>query len=95
MVVLKNCEPELSLKLAEVFNMFLKESYFPGCWKASSMVPVFKNVGERSTAKNYHTVSLLSVVTKVFGKLVNDRIGDHLGKCSLFSDSQCGFMPSR
>ena len=24
------------------------------------MVPVFKNVGERSTAKNYHPVSLLS-----------------------------------
>ena len=95
MVVLKNCEPELSLKLAEVFNMCLKESYFPGCWKASSMVPVFKIVGERSTAKNYHPVSLLSVVTKVFGKLVNDRIGDHLEKCSLFSDSQYGFRPSR
>ena len=26
------------------------------------MVPVFKNVGERSIAKNYRPVSLLSVV---------------------------------
>ena len=34
------------------------------------MVPVFKNVGERSTAKNYCPVSLLSVVSKVFEKLV-------------------------
>ena len=33
------------------------------------MVPVFKNVGKRSTAKNYHPVSLLSVVSKVFEKL--------------------------
>ena len=48
------------------------------------MVPVFKNVGERSTAKNYHPVSLLSVVSKVFEKLVNDRIIDHLGKCGFF-----------
>ena len=28
------------------------------------MVPVFKNVGERSTAKNYRRVSLLSVLVK-------------------------------
>ena len=26
------------------------------------MVPVVKNVGERSTTKNYHPISLLSVV---------------------------------
>ena len=32
----------------------------------SSVVPVFKNVGGRSAAKNYYPVSLLSVVSKVF-----------------------------
>ena len=30
-VVLKNCEPELSYILAELFNMCLKESCFPDC----------------------------------------------------------------
>ena len=64
-VVLKNCEPELSYILAEFFNKCFKESCFPGCWKVSSVVPVFKNVGERFTTKNYRPVSLLSVVTKV------------------------------
>ena len=68
-VVLKNCELELSYILAELFNKCLKESYFPDCWKVSSMVPVFKNFGERSTAKNYCSVSLLSMVRKVFEKL--------------------------
>ena len=48
------------------------------------MVPVFKNVGERSTAKNYCPVSLLSVVSKVFKKLVNNRTVVHLEKCGLF-----------
>ena len=47
------------------------------------MSPVFKNVRERPTAKNYHRVSLLSVVSKVFEKLAK-RIVDHLEKCSLF-----------
>ena len=80
-VILKNCEPESSYILAELFNKCLKESCFPGCWKVSSVVPVFRNVGERSTAKNYLPVSLLSVVSKVFEKLVNNRIVDHLEKC--------------
>ena len=57
-VVLKNCEPELSYILAELFNKCLKESCFPDCWKVSLVVPVFKNVGESSTAKSYLPVSL-------------------------------------
>ena len=73
----------------------MSEGAFPDCWKVSSVVPVFKNVGERSTAKNYHPVSLLSVVSKVFEKLVNSRIVDHLEKCGLFSDFQYGFRSSR
>ena len=52
-VALKNCELELSYIVAEHFNICPKESCFPDCWKVSSVVPVFKNVGERSTAKSY------------------------------------------
>ena len=38
------------------------------------MVPVFNNVGERSTTENYHHVSLLFMVSKP----VNNRLVDHL-----------------
>ena len=94
-VVQKNCLPELPYILAELFNMCLKVSCFSDCWKVSSVVTVFKNVGEGSTAKNYYPVSLLSVVSKVFEKLVNNRILDDLEKCGLFSDFQCGFISSQ
>ena len=94
-VVLKNSEPELSYILAELFNTCLKEPCFPDCWKVSLVVAVFKNVGERSAAKNYHPVSLFSVVSKVFEKLVNNRIVDHLEKCVFFSDFQYSFRSSR
>ena len=50
-VVLRKCEPKLSYILAELCNMWLKESCFPDCWKVSSVVPVFINIRERSTAK--------------------------------------------
>ena len=94
-VVLQNCEPELLFILAKLFNMCLKESCSPDCCKVLLVVPVFKNVGERSTTKNYFPVSLLSLVSKVFEKLVNNRIVDHLENCGLFSDFQYDFRPSR
>ena len=59
-VVLKNYKPELS---------YLKEFWFPDCCKVSSLGSVFKNVWERPTAKNYHVVSFLSVVSNVFVKI--------------------------
>ena len=63
---------------------------FSSYLKVSSVVPVLKNVGERSEAKNYRLVSLPSVVIKVFEKLVNNGIVDHLDKYCLFSDFQYG-----
>ena len=53
------------------------------------MVPVFKNVGDEYMAKSYHPVSLLSVVSEIFKKLVNNI--DHLHKLGLFPDFQHGF----
>ena len=51
--------------------MCLKESSFPHYCKVFLVVPVFKNIGERSTAKNYYRVpSFLSVVIIFFEKLV-------------------------
>ena len=49
--VLKNCDPELSYIITELFNQCLQESCFPDCCKVSSVIPVFKNIGERGTAK--------------------------------------------
>ena len=81
-VGLRNCDSDLSYMPAEIFNKCLKESCFPDCWKVSSLVPVFENIGERSTAKS--SVSVISVVSKVFEKPVNSRIVDHLEKCGFF-----------
>ena len=88
-MVLKNCEPELSFILAELLNLCLKESYFPDCWNVSSVVHITENFGEVSTVKNYRPVSLLSVISKVIKKLVNNR------EIWPFSDFQYGFRLSR
>ena len=52
-------------------------------------------LGKGLQLKNYHPVSLLSVGSKVFDKLINYRIVDRLEKCDLFSDFQYGFKSSQ
>ena len=59
------------------------------------MVPVFKNVEERFPDKIYRPVGLLSVVSKVFEKLVNNRTFDHREKCGHFFYFQYGFRSSQ
>ena len=58
------------------------------------MVPVFKILGERSAAKICRPLSLLSVFSKVFEKLVNNRLDDHLSR-NVSSDFHYGFRSSR
>ena len=59
------------------------------------MAPVFKNSWEMSTVESCCPVSLLSVLSKIFEKLVNNRVVDHLEKSVFFPDFQYGFRSSR
>ena len=59
------------------------------------MVPVFKNAGKRCASKNYCLLVFYLWLVKIFEKLVNNRIFDHLDKCGLFSDFQSDFRSSR
>ena len=72
-----------------------EEVLFSRLLEFSSVVPVCENVDEKSAPKNYFPVSFLIVISKVFGKHVNNRLVDHLEKCSLFYDFQHGFRSSR
>ena len=71
---------------------FLKNIHTSGTLQYVSERVLFSRL---TTAINYRTVSLLSVVSNVFEKLVNNRIVDHLEKCGLFSDFQYSFRSSR
>ena len=58
-------------------------------------VSVLENFEERCKTKNYHPVSLLYVVSKVFEKLANNRFVDHLEKYVIFSDFQYSLRSSQ
>ena len=75
--------------------MHLTERCFPYPWKFASVIPVFKNCGDRSNPSNYRPISLLPVISKIFEALINDALVNHLESNNLFSDSQYGFRSTR
>ena len=83
-VLLRNCEPKLSYILPELFNMCLKESCISACCKVPCVIPVLKNVRERSTAllvfflwlvkylKDFYMIGLLITSRNMATFLISD-----------------------
>ena len=72
------CQGHLVL-LAELFNKCLKEPCFPDCWKVLSVVPAFRNVGEKPAAKTVFAIrKSLWVLQKACIKIVARAIYTYL-----------------
>ena len=89
-VVLKNCKPEFSYILVELFYMCLKESCLHIVGRFHQWSLYLRMLG-KVYGQKLSLYGLLSKVSKIFEKLVNNSLVDHLEKCS-FSNFQYGFL---
>ena len=94
-ILFQKCSPELSPVLAKLYRKCFTESCFPSTWKLPTVIPVFKNSGERSDPRNYRPISLLPVISKIFESVINLSLVKHIESLGLFSDSQYGFRSGR
>ena len=92
--LLKEIAEEISVPLAIMFNLSLREGTVPPEWKHANVVPIFKK-GSRCKAENYRPVSLTSVVCKLLESLLRDHMIDFLEKHNLLKDTQHGFLKGR
>ena len=78
--------------MAKVFNMVWREGEAPRDWKNAVIVPVYKK-GIKLDCTNYRGISLMSVVGKVFARVLNERVkGLTVDKVM---DEQGGFRAGR
>ncbi|CAH1252113.1 OBSCN [Branchiostoma lanceolatum] len=91
--LLKHCKTVLLLPLHELLCQCWKEGAVPQDMRDSKIVTLYKSKGERSDCNNYRGISLLSVVGKVYAKVVLARL-QRLAE-RVYPESQCGFRANR
>ena len=64
---------QISIPLARVFNLSLKEGVIPFEWKEANIISLFKK-GSRSKSEKYRPVNLTSVICKLLERLITDHI---------------------
>ena len=89
--VLKLISSKLSPQLAKIFNVCMKDGYFPNELKIAKVIPLYKHKGSINDICNYRPISMLSVFSKIFEKLIHKEMMSFLNANSILSDSQFGF----
>ena len=76
--------------LTQIINLSLSTSTFPKIYKQALVTPIFKK-GDPSLPGNYRPISSLPILSKIFEKILNEQLIDHLNRNNLLSEKQFGF----
>jgi len=80
----------LSSIISDLFNSSVSSGIFPSSLKIARITPLHKK-GDRMSVANYRPISNLSIISKVFEKLMYARVLMYLDKFNLISPHQFGF----
>ena len=80
--------------LEQLVSVVWREETVPKQWREGLIVNLFKK-GDRQDPGNYRGIALLSVVGKVFCKLLNNRLVQCLDKGGALHEGQAGFRVNR
>ena len=89
----KHYKTALLLPLHEVLHQCWLEGAAPQDMRDSKIITLYKNKGERSDCNNYGGISLLSIVGKVFARVILPRLQKPAER--VYPESQCGFRAKR
>ena len=93
--LIKEVANEISEPLAHIYNLSIEHGIFPTGMKVSKTIPIFKNVDSRQNMNNYRGISIINCFSKVFEKIVSDRLVKFLTYTEFFNDKQFGFLRGR
>ena len=77
--------------LSQLFNKSLSHGIYPNKFKEANVKPIFKKKGSPSDPTCYRPISILSVLSKAFERIVHHHIYDHISDHALLSDKQSGY----
>ena len=89
-LVLKDVKSTISNILSIIFNLCIEHGYFPEELKIGCISPVFKK-GDKTIISSYRPICSLSPFSKIFERIIYDRMINFIEKNKIFSKSQFGF----
>ena len=87
---LKSIKNIISPTIKNLVNASLEQGIFPSALKIAKVIPIFKS-GKRNDVSNYRPISLLSVFSKIYEKIMYCRIVTFLNNNKLINNRQYGF----
>lgn len=91
--ILKHTSHIIAGPMSYICNSSFKEGVFPSKLKLSVIKPLYKK-GCKNNMSNYRPLALLSTFSKIFEKLVLERIMRFVNSSSLLGENQHGFRES-
>lgn len=85
---------EIKQPLTYVINKIIECGVCPPEFKTAIIIPIFKS-GSKTEVSNYRPISLVSVFTKIFEKVIQKRLNAYIRKYNLLSNLQFGFREGR
>ena len=92
--MLKYTGNSIARVLTNMFNTSLKLAAFPTLWKTGLITPVYKK-GCKFDMNNYRPISILSVISRIFERLLCRQLSAYLEDCDILSPMQHGFRAGR
>ena len=89
----KHGGPKMTNCLYKLIHKVWEVQKVPQDWKDASIVPIFKK-GDKKDCSNYRGISLLSIVGKIFSRILLNRLNTHITP-NVLPESQCGFRSGR
>ena len=80
--------------LVNIYNLSFEKGIFPDAMKLAKIIAIFK-AGSKLSVTNYRPISLLSVFSKIFEKIVHEQVYTFLIKEAVIYESQFGFQKGR
>jgi len=87
--------PSAQQHFLSIFNWSWSFHTFPSCWKPATIIPTYKPSKTADSPASYRPISLTSCISKLFERLVLNRLCYYLKSSNLISPTQAGFRPGR
>ena len=90
--LLKANRSVLSVVISHMINQAFLIGTFPKSLKIGTIVPIFKNKGDKNDISNYRPITKLSYLSKIFEKVIHSRLMHHFMTNNIISHCQFGFQ---